>query len=103
MAEIIPEGRDIAVDTRNLANVVVANLRRTSEGFGGIELDSKKPFGNSAVEADILELIGWAPVDEDTDRDLYRQQQSYARDVYDRVLPFIQTRWATQNQDGSSE
>lgn len=58
-------------------------------GFGSIGLDSKRPFGNSYVECDILEIIG--EIKPDTTVGEVEELEEYARDLYfNDLLPHIQ-------------
>jgi hypothetical protein len=52
-------------DMKTLAQMFFAHLRRDRCEYGGIGIDSKRPFGNSDVEGDILEGIGCKPEGDD--------------------------------------
>jgi hypothetical protein len=56
---------------------------------GGIGLDSKRPFGNSNVEGDILEIIdasygedGWS-----------EEQYEYAQELYRGLVPHLKRKY----------
>jgi hypothetical protein len=76
-----------------LGNAFFKNLQvDTSCEFGSIGLDSKRPFGNSSVEIDILEIIKAKPEGEDG---CYSDEQyHYARDLYfEKLIPFLKKTW----------
>jgi len=63
--------------------------------FGSIGLDCKRPFGNSNVEFDILEIINMLPdkehaVNDDCNEELYK----YARELYrEKLVPYLKKQW----------
>ena len=64
----------------------------TSCEFGSIGLDCKRPFGNSYVEGDILEILGIEIAEYDTDE--YREQCEYVRDLYyEELIPYLKKQW----------
>ena len=78
-----------------LATAVVGNLFVDNCEFGAIGIDPKRPFGNSHVEPDILEIIGLGDYvnPESDDNSL----EAYARELYhEHVIPYIQRRWKEQ-------
>ena len=78
--------RSINKDLGLLAKAFYKNLQLLEDGEGwSIGLDSKRPFGNSFVERDILEIIGLAPFGNPSD-----DSQEYARILYrERLVPFL--------------
>ncbi len=71
--------RDREKDMQALAKAFFENLERSNEEYGGWGVHSKRPFGNSYVEGDILEIIGMEPgADGYTD-----EQDEYAASLYD--------------------
>lgn len=80
--------RSQSEDLQLLAQAFFDNLVMDNCEFGGIGVDSKRPFGNSFVEGDILEIIEWDPEDED---DGYSEKQlEYARDLYlGKLIPYL--------------
>jgi len=79
--------RDINKDLELLAQAFFKNLEISNAEFGGIGLDGKRPFGNSDVEGDILDIIGWKYKEEVSD-----EQYEYARKLYnDELIPYLQT------------
>lgn len=51
--------RDLRADFTRLADAFFQNLEREQRcEYGGWGLDDKRPFGNSDVEGDILEILG---------------------------------------------
>lgn len=75
-----------------LADAFYDNLRIDDCEYGGIGLDSKRPFGNSDADSDILEII--AAVPEDSDEGWSDEQRDYARSLYDALPAFLRERWA---------
>jgi hypothetical protein len=67
------------------------NLCIDNVEFGGIGLDSKRPFGNSDVETDILEIIGAEPEGDDGYEECFSSaQREYARDLYSALIGWLQ-------------
>jgi hypothetical protein len=63
-------------------------------GAGSPGLCTKRPFGNSGYEADILEIIGAEPEEKEEDGDGYMvwssEQYEYARKLYAQELtPYL--------------
>lgn len=63
-------------------------------GVGSPMLDSKRPFGNSGYEADILEIIEAEPEEKEEDGDGYmvwsKEQYDYARRLYtEELTPYL--------------
>jgi hypothetical protein len=56
----------------------------TNSCFGSIGLDCKRPFGNSCVEDDILDIIGWEEDEtyEDENYNDLEDGRAYARDLF---------------------
>lgn len=88
--------RDIQRDLELLAAAFFEHLEIDEVEFGGIGLDSKRPFGNSNVEQDILEIIGWDKEGDDGDGPCYAPiQREYARMLYyESLIPFLREQWA---------
>lgn len=90
--------RDREADLDKLADAFFENLEREDRcEYGGWGLDDKRPFGNSYVAGDILELIGWEPEGEwpDSGRtDYSRAQQDYAHGLYDDLGDHLRRRWS---------
>lgn len=78
-------------DVKKLAKAFFAYLTIDSYEFGGIGLDSKRPFGNSSPGDDILEIIGWEPVLCKHGEKIYsEEQEEYADGLYRKYLiPFL--------------
>jgi len=73
-----------------LADAFYENLRIDNCEFGGIGLDCKRPFGNSNVEYDILEIIGIDPTIENEE-----EWEAYARYLYfKKLVPYLKDRYA---------
>lgn len=87
--------RNEASDLYVLAAAFYSNLQIDNCEYGAIGVDCKRPFGNSDVEADILEMLGCAPAGDDgQDKCWSSEQREYAADLYTRkLIPFLQNRW----------
>lgn len=65
--------------------------------FGGWGLDCKRPFGNSSVEPDLAEIIGWdrESIWENTDNgDLDEDKCDYLRELYYDLGPYLKYKWS---------
>lgn len=91
--------RDRDEDMRRLAQCALRSMEYDNVEFGGLGLDSKRPFGNSDVVGDILEIIGATEEGDDGDEPCWSSaQREYARDLYfslavymcDDVAPLLQ-------------
>lgn len=83
--------RDKEADLWKLADAFFGNLEREQHmEYGGWGLDDKRPFGNSDVHDDILEIINCSPVVDDYQS---REQEDYAAELYDELGGFLQTKW----------
>jgi hypothetical protein len=81
-------------DLKVLAQAFFAHLTLSHDEFGAIGLDCKRPFGNSFVEGDILELLGARP--EGADGDWSSAQVAYAYELYQEdLIPFLQNAYLT--------
>jgi hypothetical protein len=89
--------RDRIADLDKLSEAFFENLERESRcEYGGWGLDDKRPFGNSSVAEDILEIIGWEPEGEDPydGRTTYSYaQKEYAHALYDDLGDHLRRRW----------
>lgn len=69
------------------------NLSRQDDcEYGSIGLDCKRPFGNSDVEGDILEIIGATP-EGDGDEGFTDEQRQYAADLYNRLPDYLRSKY----------
>jgi hypothetical protein len=84
--------RNLAADVDLIAAAVIENLQITTWEYGGIGVDPKRPFGNSDVEGDMLELLGCEMAGDDGFEPCWSsEQKEYVRDIYhNRVIPRIQ-------------
>lgn len=83
--------RDKEADLWKLADAFFANLEREQRcEYGGWGLDDKRPFGNSDVHGDILEIIGYGPVVDDY---VSENQEDYAAELYDELGGFVADKW----------
>lgn len=60
---------------------------------GGICLDGKRPFGNSDIESDILDIIGAEPGGEDEDHYWSSKQRDYAWELYCELVPYLKKKY----------
>jgi hypothetical protein len=83
--------RDVAEDLEKLRTAFYENLTIVNIEYGGIGLNPKRPFGNSDVEADILEIIGWEEMGDDGYETCYsREQREYASFLYkERLIDYL--------------
>ena len=59
--------------------------------YGSVGVDCKRPFGNSDVEADILEMLSCEPEDED---EYSTAQREYAASLYkEKLVPHLKSRY----------
>ena len=88
-------------DLKILARAFFACLQIDNCEYGGIGVDSKRPFGNSDVEADILEMIGCEMLGDDGhDKCWSSDQREYASMLYRESLsPYLRSRWSDQDND----
>lgn len=74
-------------DLEKLSKAFYENLNVVNIEYGGIGLDPKRPFGNSDVERDILDIIGWKMEGDDGYGPCYsRYQREYASYLYKTKL-----------------
>jgi len=87
--------RDRDADLLLLADAFYENLERNEHcEFGGWGLDDKRPFGNSSVEYDILEIIGIDDLDQMYEDDDPRElAEEYARELYADLGDFLRDQW----------
>jgi hypothetical protein len=82
-------------DMLKLEKAFFQNLQRDNCEYGGIGIDCKRPFGNSDVEGDILELIGATPAGDDGYSECWsRAQHEYAAAMYDGLIKWLQEKYA---------
>lgn len=88
-----PERRD---HMEALADAFFENLERDNCEYGAWGVDSKRPFGNSAVEPDIADIIGlgrtWV-YDDGDNGDYDEDKASYLNGLYDDLGPWLKYRW----------
>lgn len=67
--------------------------------YGSIGIDCKRPFGNSDVEVDVLEIIGAQR--QGDDGSFSEEQREYAATLYKVRLPqFLRHQWSAMRQSG---
>ena len=83
--------RDKQADLMLLADAFFENLEREEYcEYGGWGLDDKRPFGNSDVERDILEIIGVFGPGYD---EMTPEAEEYAAHLYDDLGSFLKKCW----------
>ena len=88
--------RDTEKDILILADVFYRELFFNDHcEYGSPTLDCKRPFGNSDVEADILEMLEWEPEGDDGYGPCYSsKQREYAKTLYtEELVPFLKAEW----------
>lgn len=86
--------RDEEEDLFALVTEFYNGLRIDNTEYGGIGIDSKRPFGNSDVEGDMLRIIGWEPENVEGDPEYTEEQFEYVRELYhEKLIPFLQNQW----------
>lgn len=69
-------------------------LQRDNCEYGGWGLNSKRPFGNSSVELDIAEILGFEINDVlDENGDLKDEFANYLNSLYDDLGVFLRYKW----------
>jgi hypothetical protein len=88
--------RNKGADVHILAAAFFDGLHIDDCEYGGIGLDPKRPFGNSDVDGDILEMIGAEPEGDDGDSQCWSSdQRDYARSLYhEELIPYLREIWA---------
>lgn len=95
-------GRHYRTDMMCLADKFIEGLERNQYGEGwGLGLDDKRPFGNSDVPRDILDIIGYDAkkcphCGEVIPRDDGRDPTVYAETLYDELPAFVQEIWRSK-------
>src|SRR5215510_4025960 len=77
-----------------LADAFFDHLQRGFCEYGAWGQDDKRPFGNSDVEGDILELLGLKPEGDDGEDECWSsKQRAYASRLYEALGPFLRRTW----------
>lgn len=88
---------DMALEDDDMIILVEAffrNLQRDNCEYGGIGIDAKRPFGNSDVEGDILDMLDQLPEGDDGEGPCWSsKQRQYAAALYDNLIPYLQERY----------
>jgi len=87
--------RNLQSDLKLLADAFYDNLcYDDSCEYGSIGVDCKRPFGNSFVCGDILEIIGWEDESKDDDEYYTEEQREYANILYkEKLVPYLKKQW----------
>jgi hypothetical protein len=86
-------------DLAKLANAFFKNLSHDPYcQYGSIGLDRRRPFGNSDVEGDILEIIGAKPEGDDGEDVCWAsRQRRYAASLYkEHLVPYLRKHWESK-------
>ena len=100
------EGRDIQKDLKALADAFYNNLMIDNCEYGGIGLDDKRPFGNSSVTYDILEIINMPPAFEcpNCGVEYSEEQRDYADSLYHgKLIGYLQQKWEEYNHANAAD
>lgn len=64
--------------------------------YGAPGLDPRRPFGNSDVEGDVLELLGCEPEGDDGEAACWSsKQRAYASELFcEKLIPYLREQWA---------
>ena len=82
-------------DMLKLEKAFFQNLTRIECEYGGIGIDCKRPFGNSDVESDILEIIGAKPEGDDGEYACWSsKQRAYAAAMYAGLIEWLQGKYS---------
>jgi hypothetical protein len=88
----VVHNKQVTKDLNALEQAFWENVERQDDcEYGSIGLDCKRPFGNSYVQGDILEIIGKKPKNEDegfTDEDC-----QYADYLYTNLADFMRAKY----------
>ena len=93
--------RDMQKDLAFLANAFFQNLEYDPHWeYGAIGVDCKRPFGNSDVEGDVLNIIGAEMEGDDGEDKCWSSgQREYAADLYQRrLVPYLKARWKEEKK-----
>lgn len=59
--------------------------------YGAPAVDPKRPYGNSSVEVDILEILEIKPEGDDGNSECYSsEQREFARQLHSDMLPYLE-------------
>lgn len=97
--------RDLQADLAVLAGAFFRELFVDDCEYGAIGVDPKRPFGNSDVESDILEMLGAEAEGDDGDGPCWSsKQREYARGLYhEHLIPYLRDWWARTAPGKSDE
>lgn len=85
------------VDMEKLATAFFDNLQRDDCEYGAIGVDCKRPFGNSDVEGDILEILGVKPGGDDGDSKCWSSdQREYAASLYGNLIRYLRGKYGSK-------
>jgi hypothetical protein len=82
-----PRNREKDMDA--LARAFFANLQQGS--YRGIGLSESRPFGNSDVAGDILELLDIEPANDEASYS--ESQRDYADELYGKLIDYLQAKY----------
>lgn len=93
LLELLDENPGMFEHMQKLADAFYINLEFDNAEWGGIDLDCKRPFGNSYMPGDVAEIIGEKyPYDKDGQKD--EELESYCIQLYNYLPTFLKYQWA---------
>jgi hypothetical protein len=93
--------RDEQKDLSILADAFFNNLIIDNCEYGGIGLDSKRPFGNSGVTTDMLEMLEVEPEFKcpNCGEEYSEAQHDYVDKLYrQKLIPYLQVEWKRRDK-----
>jgi len=92
--------RNVEKDLEKLSQAFFGALERKYDGeYGAIGTDCKRPFGNSDVDGDILEIIGAFMEGDDGDSECWSSgQRAYAADLYNSLPSYLRKKYLTDKE-----
>lgn len=85
-------------DMFKLADAFFKNIQPSPDECQGIGIDGKRPFGNSYIAGDVLDIIAAKPGGEDGAWS--RAQEDYAYKLYDDLARFLRATWRLSRMKG---
>ena len=78
------------IKPEHLKLLAKANWRYEDCEYGAPAIDCKRPYGNSSVESDIAEILGWKLFEnKDGETQLSREQSDKASDLHHELVDVI--------------
>lgn len=94
----VVHSKQVTKDLNALEQAFWENVERQDDcEYGSIGLDCKRPFGNSYVQGDILEIIGKKP--ENEDEGFTEEDQQYADYLYTNLADFMRAKYLKKKRN----